>query len=445
MADVRPFQGIRYSHERVKDLSSVITPPYDIISPEEQRAYHQQSPHSIIRLELGEDYPSDSAEDNKYTRAAGTLVTWLEEGILFREPAPAFYIFEHRFTLEGTIKHRWGLTARVQLGDQGNGGARPHESVMEERILDRLKLLRACRVNLSPILAMIDHGQNGFTSLLMKSAKGKPDIGIVDRDEVAHNMWVIRDEQSMAQISDWCAGKDVYIADGHHRYETALAYQREPQMGSSRSTGNESSNFVMMTLVGANDPGLVALPTHRIVKSIKPDLLSGLREKLAQLFIMEEIQPAAASRSEVLRSWLNTLAEHGKRGAIGVYGLSQECLCLLTPRESTHLTKLMPSDRSRQWTNLDVSILHWVILRQILGIDTPQKEIRFLEYTRDGLEAVEGVNSGKYQLAFLMNPIPISSVLAVADTGDRMPPKSTYFYPKLPTGLVMYPLWDDAL
>jgi uncharacterized protein (DUF1015 family) len=417
-----------------------------VISPKEQRFYYKRNPHNIIRLELGAEHPSDTAGDNKYTRAASALAEWLEKGVLFREPEPVFYIIEHCFDHEGTAKHRWGLTARVRLGSHGPDNARPHESVMEERIVDRLKLLRACRVNLSPIMAIIDHGIGGFTSLIEGLAKARPDVSAADRDGVMHNMWVIRDEQSMRQISAWCADKAIYIADGHHRYETSLAYQVEQQDVCSHFTGHEAFNFVLMTLTAADDPGLVALPTHRLVRFIKAERLSEFRKKAERFFEIERIEHPFTSRSGTIKSWLGTLTERGRHGvAMALYGLDGDSLWLLVLRERADLQKAMPSERSQGWKNLDVAILHCVMLCEMLGVDTPRREIECLDYTRDAAEAVELVDSGKYQLAFLMNPIPIYSILAVADAGERMPPKSTYFYPKLPTGLVVHPLWDNDL
>jgi uncharacterized protein (DUF1015 family) len=443
VADVQPFCGLRYNVELIKDITAVISPPYDIISAEEQKAYHQQSPHNVIRLEFGEEFPTDSTQDNKYVRAANTLESWLKEGVLIREPAPAFYVFQHRFAQEAGIKERWGLTARVRIARSGSAAARPHESVMEDRIVDRLKLLRVARANFSPIMAIVDHSRDNFTKLLTEVAKAGADVTVMDHEGVVHNMWVIRDEKSIAKITSWCAKKAIYIADGHHRYETAAAYERDKKAADPYWSGDEPFNFTMMTLIGGNDPGLIALPTHRLVKLKDDSALTDLKEKLGKLFHITEIEPAGNNRTESLKAWLRILAKQGKRhAAFGVYGLAKDQLYLLRPRKKSKLQNLMPRERSREWKSLDVSMLHWLILRQMLGIDTPQKEASCLEYTRDGVEATEKVDAGDCQLAFLMNPIPISRVLAVADVGERMPPKSTYFYPKLPTGLVMYPLWD---
>jgi uncharacterized protein (DUF1015 family) len=443
VADVRPFRGIRYSIERIPDVSSVISPPYDVISPEEQGFYYQQSPCNVVRLELGEDLPSDSPESNRCTRAAETLRNWLDEGILLREQAPAFYVFQHRFVHQGLLRSRWGLVARVRLEGDGVSGARPHEVIMESRVRDRLNLLRCCGVNFSSILGMVRHDGQGLASLLPRLVGPVPDVSAVDRQGVIHNMWVVSDEECIALISEECADKVVYIADGHHRYETALAYQRERRAESASGSGEEPHDFVMMTLADAGDPGMFALPAHRLVRLAGSEGLSQLRDKLNPLFEVEYLEPAGNNPDDALDSWLGTLEGRGAEGtAIGVYGLHGDRLGLLTPRETAEVEAMLPGERSQEWKNLDVALLHWVILRQIAGLDTAQEE-ECVAYTGDGREATSRVDSGEFQLAFFMNAIPISSVLAVADAGDRMPPKSTYFYPKLPTGMVMYPLWEE--
>ncbi|MFC1924907.1 DUF1015 domain-containing protein [Chloroflexota bacterium] len=443
MANVQPFCGLRYDVGRAGPLSSVISPPYDVISHEEQQFYLSQSPYNVVRLELGEEKLSDSLEDNQYTRAANTLKSWLNEGILLREQRPAFYIFEHRFTYHGTTRHRWGLTASVKLEDWSTGWVRPHEDTFRDRIGDRLKLMRSCHANLSPIMGMFSHEQGGLVSLFPRLTSGDPDLSALDQQGVTHNVWVVRDEKSMADISAWCADKVIYIADGHHRYETALAYQREQISDHPYCSGNEAFNFVMMTLMDAGDPGVVMLPTHRLVRLIEPQRLAGLREELSCFFYLEDFNSAGATLAETVELWMEALEERSRNGvAIGLYGLEKGRLCILVPRDAVSLHEVISSARSQLWKDLDVTILHQVILRRIMGIDNQQKE-ECLEYTQEELEAIRRVDSGEYQLAFLMNPIPISRVLAVADAGDRMPQKFTYFYPKLPTGLVVHPLWDD--
>lgn len=443
MADVQPFRGLRYNVEQAGHLSSVISPPYDVISPQEQQFYLRQSPYNVIRLELGEEQSLDCAENNQYTRAANTLLSWLAEGILFHDQQPALYISQHRFTYKGTTMIRWGLTARVRIEDWSTGLVRPHEHTFKDRIGDRLRLLRSCNANLSPIMGMFRHEPGGFLSLLSGLAKNNPDSTALDHQGVTHNMWVIRDEKSIAEVCTWCADKTIYIADGHHRYETALAFQREQKAAHPHCTGEEDFNFVMMTLMDAGDPGVVMLPTHRLMRLAEHEGLAGLKEELTHFFQIEDLSPADGTSAETLDIWLEVLKERGEKGiAIGLYGLEKNRFCILLPRDRVNLQSMMPSDHSPLWKDLDVAILHWIILRQIMAIDTPQKE-ECVDYTQDGLEAINLVDSGEYQLAFFMNPIPISMVLEVADAGDRMPQKFTYFYPKLPTGLVIHPLWAD--
>jgi len=443
MADIQAFRGLRYNVERVGELSSVISPPYDIISPREQQFYLEQSPYNVIRLELGEELSSDSSENNRYTRAADTLWSWLKEGILLHDQYPALYIYRHQFPYEGNTTIRWGLTARVRLEDWSTGWVRPHEDTFQNRIGDRLRLLRSCRANLSPIMGMFRYEPGGLLSLFPRLIGNNPDSSVIDHLGVAHDVWVIRDEKSIVEVSNWCADKVLYIADGHHRYETALAYQREQKAAHPHCTGEEGFNFVMMTIMDAGDPGLVMLPTHRLVKPIERLNIAKFREELSKFFQLEELDPAGATSEETFKVWQEALEEWGGKGvAIGLYSLDGKRLCMLLPREGVNLQEMMPPVRSHLWKELDVAILHWIILRHIMDVDTPQND-GYLDYTQDGLEAIRRVDSGEYTLAFLMNYIPISRVLEVADTGDRMPQKFTYFYPKLPTGLAMNPLWDQ--
>ena len=445
MADVQPFRGLRYSVERIGDISSVISPPYDVISPQEQGLYHLKSPYNIVRLELGQGLSTDSPEINRYTRAGDTLGNWLKEGVLVREAVPAFYILQHRFVQQGCLRDRWGLVARVRLADQSTDRARAHEVVMESRIRDRLSLLYRCPANVSSVLGMVRQEPTGLMSMLTRLANKVPDLSAVDEQGVIHNMWVVTEVASCTQISDWFAGKVVYIADGHHRYETALAYRKKRMAAASMCTGDEAYNFVMITLTDVGDPGMLALSSHRLVCMPAPLNPVEFTEKISVFFDREYLEPADAAPSDRLESWLGVLKERGnKKGlAIGVYGLDKSRLCILTLRDSAKVRAMLPSDRSDEWKNLDVAVLHWVILRHMMGVDTPQKEEECVRYIQDEAEAISRVDSGEYQLAFLMNPVPLSSVLAVADAGDKMPPKSTYFYPKLPAGLVMHPLWDD--
>ncbi|MEA1959639.1 MAG: DUF1015 domain-containing protein [Chloroflexota bacterium] len=437
MADVRPFRGLRYNLERAGDLSSVITPPYDVISPAGQLRYCQLSPHNVIRLDFGLDQPDDSESNNKYTRASSYVKQWLDEGILSQDEQPAFYLVKHRFHLGDSVLSRFSLVARMRLEDLETGSVRPHERTMSKPREDRLNLLRACDVNFSPIMVLFRHKAEGFEALLGDIIE-RPSPHAVDKDGVEFAMWTVTDEDAIASISNLLADKMLYIADGHHRYETALNYSRERRAAGPSDGDDAPYNFVMMTITPAEDPGLIMMPTHRMVKGLAPDILTSLKGKLAERFD-EELLPPTADAAESLRQWNEAL--EGQAGtSFGLYGLDGDKLCILRAKPGANLK---PIDGNSVAGSLDVSILHRAILRDMLGLDSTAKEDECLEFTRDGAEAIERVNAGEQQLAFFLNPTPISGMLAVADARERMPQKSTYFYPKTPTGLVMNPLWDD--
>ncbi len=441
MADVQPFRGLRYNLERIGDLAPVICPPYDVISPEQQRLYHDRSQYNVIRLEFGQDPAADCLEKDKYSRAASTMESWLRASILIREDTPVFYLVEHRFPFQDSLKSRFSLLARIRLEDLNDGQIRPHEMTMRGPAIDRFRLLQACRANFSPIMGLFRHQGRGVQVLF--GHLDSPALSAMDDNGVAYHLWVISDERSTARVSQFFADKTIYIADGHHRYETALAYQRDQRSSQSSYTGEEGFNFVMMTLTDAEDPNLVMFPTHRLVRGLHGERMAELNERLSTYF-SQELLPPSNSPAETVARWLDILEKRGKRGTtIGLYGRHGRQLCLLKPREGAALRESMLLDWPSPVGDLDVTLLHRVILPRILGIDSAEKEESLVEYTRDGLEALSGVDSGVYQLAFLLNPIPISSVLAVADVGFRVPPKTTYFYPKTPAGLVINPLWDD--
>lgn len=443
MVDIQPFRGLRYNLELIKDLSLTISPPYDVISPEEQRLYYDKSPYNIVRLELGEDLPQDSAQNNRYTRAAAIFRDWLDKGILVKESRPALYVFQQCFSYQSMVKSRWGLTVRLRLEDWSSGKVRPHEVTFKQPTSDRLHLLRSCQVNLSPIWGILSCEEEGLLSFFPRLSQGKPLASVTDHYGVSHNMWVVTEKNLVKEVTDLCHTKVLYIADGHHRYETALLYQKEQQAACSSNTGKEAFNYVMITLMDAIDYGVVMLPTHRLVRLPEGHSLVKLREQLSSLFHWEELPRPSQSLFETVKHWLDNMQERGKEGTVlGLYGLSQEKLCLLYPKDRKALQETMSEERSLPWKELDVSLLHWVILRGLLRIEQRQREKEQLEYTQDGYEAIYRVDSGEFQLAFWLNPVPLSSVIAIADAGDRMPQKSTYFYPKLPTGLVMNPLWD---
>jgi uncharacterized protein (DUF1015 family) len=347
MCDVRPFCGLRYNPQLVPDLSAVITPPYDVISPEERNLYYRKSPYNIIRLEFGEAQPEDTDANNKYTRAAATLNDWLKEDALIREDYPAFYIVEHRFAYHNTVKSRLGLLARVRLEELNNQGhIRPHEKTTREPAVDRLNLLRACRANISPIMGLLRSKKGEMVKLLRGLIKREPDRTATDSYGVSYNLWVITDETATSKITQFFADQVIYIADGHHRYETALRYRDEQRAANPSYSADEPFNFVMMSLMDSHDPGLVMLPTHRLVRGLEPQRIAQLEGALTPYFTAASLLPPLPTRSETIQSWLRTMETEGKRGTvIGLYGTHEKKLCLLRLKRDAELQKLIAPDR----------------------------------------------------------------------------------------------------
>jgi uncharacterized protein (DUF1015 family) len=435
VADIQPFRGIRYDPKRVGDLSTVITPPYDVISAAAQSHYYQASPYNAIRLDYGQERAADSPQNNRYTRAAATMSAWLKEGILKQEKHPSLYLVEHRFQYQHSERSRFSIFARVRLEGLSSGRIRPHEMTMKKPGEDRLRLLRACNANLSPVMGLFRHRLEGIQALFTRTPS-QPAITAADDEGVRYSMRVITDKVAIKSFQELLAEKEIYIADGHHRYATALAYQQEQLAAHPGASGMEAFNFVMMTLTPAQDPNIIMLPTHRLVRGLNLKMLPRLKDDWSMYFD-NELLPPLSTPSETFKGWSEILHQQHWT-TFGLYGLDGPSLCLLRARP-----KMMLPVQPSVLGDLDVFILHQVILRQMLNIDSPEREEECLDYTRDGLEALSRVDAGEYQLAFLLNPTPISRMLAVADEGVKMPPKSTYFYPKTPTGLVINPLWDD--
>ena len=433
MAEVCPFRGVRYNQGTVGDLAKVICPPYDIITPQQQEFYYKRSEYNAIRLEYVQTQAGvDSV--NKYQRAANTFQRWLGEGVLQVEDYPAFYLHDHYFTHLGERRKRRGLISRVRLGPWGSS-VYPHEETLSKAKSDRLQLMRACQANFSPIFTLYQDLEGKIAGILSEVSKDEPVIELSDSGE-GHVVWAIAEPELIHQVSDFFVGQSLYIADGHHRYETALAYQHEraclslpaecKEPGGSL-IGKEAFNYVMMTLVDFADPGLFLLPIYRLVRGIASSALSGLKDQLGQFFVLESV----SSTVGLIDSWRDAM----RAGAVtGIVGLEDDALIVLKRRQDVCIEDMLPKSHSLAYRSLNVSLLPHLILDRMLGLAPANEDIA---YGVDVGEACRQVAEGKYQLAFLLSPLQPEMAKAVADAGDRMPQKSTYFYPKLPTGLVL--------
>jgi uncharacterized protein (DUF1015 family) len=430
MNHIRPFRGITPNEAVVGALGDVVCPPYDIISPAEQEALYERSPYNIVRLELGREEPGDDVRDNRYTRAATTMSEWMAAGALLREDEPALYLYDQQFSLDGKAATRRGVLAALRLTPWSEGIVLPHEETMSKPKEDRLRLMRATECNLSPLFLLFEDDGGEARREMARLASARPDAEADTGDGQLHRIWVVRGEVAGGLLAA-LRGAQLFMADGHHRYETALAYRDERRAGDDDPAEDAAYNFAMVLLVDAADPGLVVLPTHRMVRGIEPDRLEEMKARLGESFQVEGVDVAGQGPEGTARALLAAMEEAGESApAIGLY-----------EREGgARLLRLRRPERAAGGPAqlLDVDVLHGSIVEPLLGIGPEAlKAGDRVVYTRDAAEAVQAVDRGEFQAAFLLNPTKVNQVLATARAGGKMPQKSTYFYPKPATGLVM--------
>lgn len=430
MAGIIPLRGLRFDERKAGDIKDLVTPPYDVIDREAQEGYYNRSPFNIIRLEYGKHNSEDGETKNRYTRAADFFRCWQVEGVLRQEDRPAIYLYRQRFTVNGEILERTGIICGVKLEPYEKGVVLPHEETMPGHKADRLALMRACRANFSPIFGLYSDPERKIDLRLERAAGDlKPDIDFIDEWGQGHRLWVIDNSTLLREVQGVMEPLRIFIADGHHRYETALNYTRE----------NPNAGFVMMTLVNLYDPGLVVLPTHRLIVSteIEPDQLP---DALREDFLVEAVNERDVTAVSALMAKTAGLEKAGGVKKDWVYGLytGSGRFYILKLRDEKIIEASMPADRSPAWRRLDVSILQKLILENVLGIDREALAGgEAVRYTRDAGEAMREVDRGGCRISLLMNPTGISEVTTVAEKGEKMPQKSTFFYPKLITGLVI--------
>jgi uncharacterized protein (DUF1015 family) len=436
MADVQPLRGIHYNSEAAADLAQLVTPPYDVISEEAQARYYARSPYNIIRLELGLDEPGDTILNNRYTRVASTFAEWRVHSILQQDATPCYYLYQQIFTHNGQTYTRTSLLARVRLEPWHARIVLPHEHTMAKPKDDRLKLLRACVTNLSPIMSLYDDPQ-GRIRRLLSSYAANAEVQITDEVNEEHRLHPLTDEQQIALIQNFFAERQLYIADGHHRYETALNYREEVQAMHRKLDTDDAANFVMMALIDVDDPGLLVLPTHRLLFGLSQDALNTLTsQQLAQYFTIHE--PGTAG--DLQEALLERLVQVGAfRPSFVISTAEQTWLLSLNDAGKARMGESRHSDA---WNELDVAVAHTLVLEALLGLKAEDMTAgTHIRYTRDAQQTLDSVKKGEAQAALLLNATRVRQICDVAEADDRMPQKSTYFYPKLITGLVMNPVW----
>jgi uncharacterized protein (DUF1015 family) len=433
MPEIQAFRGLRYDLGHVGSLSDVIAPPYDVIGPELQDALYKKHPANCIRLILNRDEPGDDATNNRYSRAARFLKNWRSEGVLFRESGPALYVYHQTFEYRGDKFTRRGFMARCRLQRFGEGNIYPHEETMSGPKQDRLLLTRACKANLSQIFGLFPDPDGQVQRRLEDAIAGKPAIEATDHLGVVHRMWAVTDVGVVSAVAGAMGPKPMFIADGHHRYETACNY-RDELAAAGPLPPDHPANFVLMMSIGMDDPGLLVLPTHRLFRGLPAMTADELKAKLGDSFSTR----VAGEGSDLAATVWDEIEVDGEQGTIGLFTAKDDrwTLARITPAGRARMAQVA-AEHSQDWQGLGVSILHRLLIDTLLGAKNLPKP----EYVHLVEEVVERLDSEEdFPLAALVMPATVGHIRTISEHAERMPAKSTYFYPKLLSGMVINPL-----
>ncbi len=434
MPELRPFRGIVYDTKKV-DITKVATQPYDKISPAMQEEYYRRDPHNFVRIILNKIEKTDDQNENRYTRAVAAFQHWLRDGILVQDAKPSLYLYDQEYVMGNAVaRARKGFVAVMRLEEFSKGGVYPHEKTLAKPKQDRYDLLKESNTNFEHIFMLYnDDGKKVQT--LLAAAPQQTLLAFTDECKVTHRLSRVDEPKVVAEVCALMKNKKLFIADGHHRYEVSLNY-RNYLHAQGLINDEHGANFRMATFVDMHDTGLTILPTHRMLKNVKNFSREKFLQAARELFDIAEMP--TDGNGWIVR-FLDRLRDAGKDGA-HVFGMF--CgghACLLTLKQGVALKELLQSDRSDIVLNLDVSILHLIILERLLGIGARNVENEDnITYIREAAEGVNGVTGGGYQMTFFLNPTRIEEVRNVAQAGEKMPQKSTDFYPKISSGLVMY-------
>lgn len=435
MADIIPFKGIRYNKEEIKDPNLVMTPPYDIISPVQQEMYYNRDEYNMIKLDLVREFPTDTEQDNRYTRASDTFAKWLSNRVLVGDESPSIYFYEVSYTKYGPEKKMKGFIALCRLEEFGKGKVVPHEYTLSKPKSDRLNLLRSCQANFSLIFSLYSSVDGKINKTIEGNLKNSaPDIDVVDDNGDRHRLWVVSDPAIIEAVQKEMKEKTVYIADGHHRYEASLNYRNEAR----QKSGEGPYDYIMMFFANMDEPGLTVLPTHRLISGVSEDKINSLYDNLVKYFRIKDFDFSKGNEAEARRQLLDAMKKAGPQDHfLGMYIKGENKYSLLELKGEDLLLDLQ-SDKPLSWRRLDVSILQSLILQDILGFseDSISRQEN-LCYVKDVDDSIRKVRNEEYQTAFLLNATKIEEIRDVTETGERMPQKSTYFYPKCLTGLVI--------
>jgi uncharacterized protein (DUF1015 family) len=439
MPKISAFRGIRYNLAQVGSLSDVIAPPYDVVDNRLQMQLYSNSPYNFIRLELTKPEVGDTDPEAVYKRAATLFRQWQRDGVMQTEPDPAIYVYHQVFDYTGHTYTRRGFMARVRLVRFGEGNIYPHEQTHAKAKDDRLRLTRACQANMSQVFGLYPDPNNAAQNVLEAQVAGTAAVEAVDHLGVTHRLWPITDQGIIQQIASLVDDKPMFVADGHHRYETACNYRDELAVAAGGILPDDHpANSVLSMCMSMDDPGLIVLPTHRLFSGVPEMTASELQTKLGDFFDCDPMGTGAANADFVWKQ----IAELNDQGAFGLFTAKDQAWTLVTSNQNTQLKmKSIANEQSDDWCSLGVAMLHRLILEELLG----QKDLPKPTYVHLINEVVAGLEgrlegNAHYPLAALVMPASVDDIRRVSLHNERMPAKSTYFYPKLLSGLVVNPL-----
>jgi uncharacterized protein (DUF1015 family) len=439
MAEVYPFRGVTYNPSKIKDHAAVIAPPFDVISKKEQDGFYEQSPYNVVRLILGKHTDFDTRKNNPHTRAAGYLKDWLAKNVLIRDDTPAVYLTSVEFSYENQTHMRLGLIARVRLHAFEAGVVLPHERTFTNVKSERLALMKACRANFSPIFSMVADEDESFLARV-RAAADTPvaNLDFQDQSGWRYRMWRLTDPAWIRDLQRGLQDQRLFIADGHHRYETALNYRNWLRETDPNWAADHPASAVMMYLTSMRDPGLIIRPAHRMLKDIPRSTLKELIPTAQRFFKVEEIGFPENERRAALEVFIQRLRSAASETSLGVYMKGKRSFFLLTLKHPDVMSEAFGDELHPALRNLDVTVLTRLIFMQLMGFDQSRLDNeKLIGYTTEPSEAVQGVVDGEYDASFILNATSVQQVREIALQGLFMPRKATYFYPKVITGLVM--------
>jgi uncharacterized protein (DUF1015 family) len=432
MPNIEPFRGVLYNPKNIK-ISKVVAPPYDVIPPDMQNALYREDKHNIIRIILGKEEIGDSDLNNKYTRAAQFFNNWLKEKVLVQDETPAVYIYSQEYLQGGRKKIGWGFLARMEIEDPKKNRVLPHENTFAKPKQDRLNLIRQVKANLSPVFTLFEDDHGKIERLLKNIFRKKP-LFDVKKDGVRNKFWRVDDKEIIKKIAAGMRDKDIFIADGHHRFEVARMYREEMQNKAqspkpkAQSSGKAGYNYVMMYFAPLDEKGLTILATHRLLKGIDIDV-DELLGKLKEYFDIKTVKDE--------KQLFKKMSPAKKNEYVFGVCFKNRPFYLLKLKKGIDIDNVIKDNRSKEWKRLDVSILHGIIFDNIMDLQDKISHEEGVVYTRDPNYAISEVKKGNCTAVFFLNPTKVDQVRDIAKIGDKMPHKSTYFYPKLLSGLVI--------